>query len=90
MGSLQPLMAVEFSLGGALRGAGDTKSPLFITLICLLLIRVLIALILLYLNARIELIFLTLVADYSVKAFLYIRTFRLGKWKDSLQLKEAH
>ena len=35
MGSLQPLMAIEFSLGGALRGAGDTKSPLLITLTCL-------------------------------------------------------
>ena len=40
LGSMQPLMAIEFSLGGALRGAGDTKTPLAITLTCLLFIRV--------------------------------------------------
>ena len=33
LGSMQPLMAIEFALGGALRGAGDTKSPLIITMI---------------------------------------------------------
>ena len=27
LGIMQPLMALEFALGGALRGAGDTKSP---------------------------------------------------------------
>ena len=41
LGSMQPLMAIEFSLGGSLRGAGDTKTPLVITLTCLLFIRVL-------------------------------------------------
>ena len=43
LGSMQPLMAIEFSLGGALRGAGDTKTPLAITLTCLLFIRVFLA-----------------------------------------------
>ena len=28
LGAAQPLMAVEFALGGALRGAGDTRFPL--------------------------------------------------------------
>jgi len=87
MGSLQPLMAIEFSLGGALRGAGDTKSPLLITLTCLLLIRVLLAMIVLYLNMGVEWIFATLIADYSVKAFLYIKTFRSEKWMNSLDIK---
>lgn len=87
MGSLQPLMAIEFSLGGALRGAGDTKSPLLITLTCLLLIRVLLAMIVLYLNMGVEWIFATLIADYSVKAFLYVKTFRSEKWMNSLDIK---
>ena len=90
MGSLQPLMAIEFSLGGALRGAGDTKSPLLITLTCLLLIRVLLAIIFLYLNADIVFIFATLIADYSVKAYLYVRTFRSEKWMESLDIKANH
>ena len=80
-------MAIEFSLGGALRGAGDTKSPLLITLTCLLLIRVLLAMIVLYLNMGVEWIFATLIADYSVKAFLYIKTFRSEKWMNSLDIK---
>ena len=29
LGAVQPLMAIEFALGGALRGAGDTRFPLF-------------------------------------------------------------
>ena len=29
LGAAQPLMAVEYALGGALRGAGDTRFPLF-------------------------------------------------------------
>ena len=90
MGSLQPLMAIEFSLGGALRGAGDTKSPLLITLTCLLLIRVLLAVIFLYLNADIIFIFATLIADYSVKAYLYVRTFRSEKWMESLDIRANH
>ena len=90
MGSLQPLMAIEFSLGGALRGAGDTKSPLYITLTCLLAIRVLLALIFLYFNAPIEYIFGTLIADYSVKAILYVKIFMSEKWMQSLTIKTNH
>lgn len=88
MGSLQPLMAVEFSLGGALRGAGDTRSPLFITLTCLLFIRVLSALVLLYIGAGIEMIFATLIADYFVKAILFVKVFRSEKWMEALTIKE--
>jgi putative MATE family efflux protein len=88
MGSLQPLMAVEFSLGGALRGAGDTRSPLFITLTCLLFIRVLSALVLLYIGAGIEMIFTTLIADYFVKAILFVKVFRSEKWMEALTIKE--
>ena len=40
LGIMQPFMAIEFSIGGAVRGAGDTKSPLIITLIGLVLVRV--------------------------------------------------
>ena len=72
LGSMQPLMAIEFSLGGALRGAGDTKTPLVITLTCLLFIRVFLAAIFFLLDARIEIIFSTLVADYVVKGFFML------------------
>ena len=89
LGSMQPLMAIEFSLGGALRGAGDTKTPLVITLTCLLFIRVFLAVIFFLLDARVEIIFSTLVADYVVKGFLYVARFRSDRWMNALKTKEA-
>lgn len=89
LGSMQPLMAIEFSLGGALRGAGDTKTPLAITLTCLLFIRVFLAVIFFFLEARVEVIFSTLVADYVVKGFLYVARFRSDRWMNALKTKEA-
>jgi putative MATE family efflux protein len=89
LGSMQPLMAIEFSLGGALRGAGDTKTPLVITLTCLLFIRVFLAVIFFLLDARIEIIFSTLVADYVVKGVLYVARFKSDKWMNVLKAKEA-
>jgi len=88
LGSMQPLMAIEFSLGGALRGAGDTKTPLMITLTCLLFIRVFLALIFFMLDASVEIIFSTLVADYIVKGFLYVARFRSNKWMVAMKLRE--
>ena len=88
LGSMQPLMAIEFSLGGALRGAGDTKTPLMITLTCLLFIRVFLALIFFMLDASVEIIFSTLVADYIVKGFLYVARFRSNKWMKAMKLRE--
>ena len=89
LGSMQPLMAIEFSLGGALRGAGDTKTPLVITLTCLLFIRVSLALIFYMLDASIEVIFSTLVADYVVKGFLYVARFKSNKWMNIMKAKEG-
>ncbi len=89
LGSMQPLMAIEFSLGGALRGAGDTKTPLVITLTCLLFIRVFLAVIFFLLDARIEIIFSTLVADYVVKGVLYVARFKSDKWMNVLKPMEA-
>ena len=89
LGSMQPLMAIEFSLGGALRGAGDTKTPLAITLTCLLFIRVFLAMIFFLLDARVEVIFSTLVADYVVKGFLYVARFRSDRWMNVLKTREA-
>ena len=57
LGSMQPLMAIEFSIGGALRGAGDTRTPFIITVTCLIFIRVLLALVLFILDAKVEYIF---------------------------------
>ena len=73
-------MAIEFAIGGALRGAGDTKSPLIITLIGLLFFRLSIALLFLFLNLPVEYIFASLMVDYLVKAILFAYWFNSGNW----------
>ncbi len=80
LGSMQPLMAIEFALGGSLRGAGDTRTPLLITLTSLVFVRVVLALVLFYFNAPVELIFASLLADYIVKGIFYVISFRSDKW----------
>ncbi len=80
LGSMQPLMAIEFALGGALRGAGDTKSPLIITMIGLVFFRLSVAFIFLIFNLPIEYIFSSLMIDYFIKAILFSYRFNSGKW----------
>lgn len=80
LGSMQPLMAIEFSLGGALRGAGDTRTPLVITMIGLMGVRLSLALIVLLVGLPVGWVFACLIVDYIVKAVLYVRQFRNGRW----------
>ena len=41
------------------------------------------------LDASIEIIFSTLLADYIVKGFLYVSRFRSDKWVNVLKIKEV-
>jgi putative MATE family efflux protein len=82
LGAAQPLMAIEFTLAGALRGAGDTRFPLFALLTGLLVFRLGAA----YFIARplfgtVTAVWLCLLADYLTKAVLLTGRFRSGRWK---------
>ncbi len=81
----QPFMALEFSLGSTLRGAGDTRSPLVITIVGLLLIRVPIAFLLFYLEMPVQWIFATLIFDYLAKGVLLILRYRSKRWMKVLK-----
>ena len=82
LGVAQPLMAVEFALGGALRGAGDTRFPLVAVFLGLFLCRLLPASILaLWFHAPIQLVWSVLLLDYGLKAVLLAARFRGGRWK---------
>jgi putative MATE family efflux protein len=82
LGIAQPLMAIEFTMGGALRGAGDTRYPMFVIFTGLFLFRVLPAMILVhFFEAPIQLVWAVLLLDYIVKASLLAWRFRGGKWK---------
>ncbi|MFT5210960.1 MAG: putative MATE family efflux protein [Flavobacterium sp.] len=81
LGISQPLMAIEFSVGGCLRGAGDTRYPLFTTLVGLIGVRVGLAALFTFLGFDVVWIYGALIGDYIVKAYLLVRRFRSGRWK---------
>ena len=81
LGACQPLMAIEFTLGGALRGAGDTRFPLYTVLTGLIGVRVLLSAIFVWLGLGVEWIFAALIADYIVKGGMLTWRFRGGAWK---------
>lgn len=82
LGAAQPLMAMEFSLSGGLRGAGDTRFPLYTILIGLFVVRLGAAiLIAIPVFGTVTAVWLCLLADYLVKASLLTWRFAGGAWK---------
>lgn len=79
----QPLMACEFAIGGALRGAGDTRFPLIATFCGILFGRLLPALIFLLLDFSVYWIFSVMILDYAIKSTLLLRRYRSRKWLDT-------
>jgi putative MATE family efflux protein len=86
LGAVQPLMAIEFTLGGALRGAGDTRFPLYTVLTGLIGVRILLASIAAWLGLSVTWVFAALIADYIVKSSLLLWRFSSGKWQ-TIQLR---
>jgi len=89
LGSVQALMAIEFTLGGALRGAGDTRFPLFVVLAGMVVMRLGTAVTLHALGFTVEWIYAALLADYMVKGAMLIARFRSGRWKTVLAREPA-
>jgi len=84
LGAAQPLMALEFTLGGALRGAGDTRFPLFALLTGLVVFRLGSAEFLAKpLFGNVVAVWSCLLADYAVKGALLIWRFRSGRWQSA-------
>ena len=81
MGLAQPLMAVEFTLGGCLRGAGDTRFPLVTTMVGLCGVRVGLAVLFVFFDLPVEWIYGALIGDYIVKAIMLLIRFHGGKWQ---------
>jgi Na+-driven multidrug efflux pump len=81
LGAMMPLLAVEFAIGGALRGAGDTRFPLVATIIGLLVMRCGLAGIATYLGLPVVYVYAALIGDYLVKGAMLIWRFHRGRWK---------
>ncbi|MEH6569652.1 MAG: MATE family efflux transporter [Halioglobus sp.] len=76
----QPMMACEFTLAGALRGAGDTRFPLIATFCGIILGRLIPALIFAHLELSVYWLFGVMIIDYAIKATLLIHRFTSRKW----------
>jgi putative MATE family efflux protein len=82
LGAAQPLMALEFTLGGALRGAGDTRFPLLAILVGLVVFRLGGALLVaMPLFGTITAVWCCLLADWAVKASMLSLRFAGDRWK---------
>ena len=82
LAACQPLMALDFTLGGALRGAGDTRFPLVAVFLGFYVCRLGFAwLVTFALGLGVGWLWLALVGDYLARSVLKSARFRSGVWK---------
>ncbi len=82
----QPFLSGLMVLGGGLRGAGDTRTPLLIQGGTIWLVRLpLVYLFGLVLGWDVVGVHLAMGVDFGVRAFLFERRFRSGKWQTVLK-----
>lgn len=86
LGAMMPLLAIDFAIGGALRGAGDTRFPLMVTILGLLGMRCGLAAIFTYMGLPVFWVYAALVGDYLLKGSLLIWRFHSGRWKTIARL----
>ncbi len=81
----QPLMGLHFTLGGALRGAGDTVTPLVAAILGNWALRVPIAFVCgTVLDTPVIWLWLALVLDHLARAVWMLISFQRGTWKERL------
>lgn len=78
----QPFMALGMALGGALRGAGDTKSPVIVGALGVWGVRIPLAWALAFpLGLGLNGIWITMTADWAVRTAVFAFLYRRGRWK---------
>jgi Na+-driven multidrug efflux pump len=75
-----PLMAIEFSMAGALRGAGDTRYPMMVTIFSIVTTRIIAPWILVTIGAEVIWLYALSLVDFSIKSSLNMRRFRSRTW----------
>jgi putative MATE family efflux protein len=78
----QPILAVSMVLSGALRGAGDTKSVLWITSFGMFFIRIPLTYLLLYvLNFGLNGAWMVMIVDLTYRGLACLYRFKQGQWR---------
>jgi len=82
LAAAQPLMAIDFTLGGALRGAGDTRFPLVAVFVAFYGCRLGFAsLVTFWWHLDVFWLWFALIGDYVARCLLKGWRFRSGRWK---------
>jgi Na+-driven multidrug efflux pump len=81
VGFSQIPLAFNFVLSGALRGAGDSKRTMKINLLSLWFVRILPAFFLSWYFENILFVYLAMISDTFVKAFLLWKRFNSNEWQ---------
>jgi len=81
LGAMMPLLAIDFAIGGALRGAGDTRFPLLTTFLGLIGMRCGLAAVFTWFELPVFWVYASIVGDYLLKGALLLWRFNSGRWK---------
>ncbi|HUA34936.1 MAG TPA: MATE family efflux transporter [Candidatus Binataceae bacterium] len=81
LGAAQPLMAIDWTITGALRGAGDSRFPLWGSLAGFYGMRLFLTIIIWYNHFDIVWIWWSIIADYTVRSTVKTLRFYGGKWE---------
>lgn len=81
VGVSQVPLGMHFILGKALKGAGDTKRPFVLSITSMWLVRIIPSVIAVYVFHSIVGVYLAMIADTFVKAFLFWRLYHQGDWR---------
>ncbi len=82
LGAAQPLMAVDWTLTGALRGAGDTQFPLFASVAGFYGLRLALTVLIVHYHGSVTLVWWSLIADYLLRSSLKSARFLSGRWEN--------
>ena len=78
----QPFMAAAMVLGGALRGAGDTRSPVLVAMVGMWAVRLPMAYLLaVTYGMGLVGIWITMTLDWSVRAVVFWILYKRGRWR---------
>jgi putative MATE family efflux protein len=81
MGLSQIPLGIFFVMSGALRGAGDTRTTFVVNTVCIWLLRVLPAVVMVWMGISLFWVYLVAAFESAVRAGLLVRVFMKGKWK---------
>jgi putative MATE family efflux protein len=89
LAAMLPLLGIDMAIGGSLRGAGDTRFPLFSTFAGLIGMRCGLAALFAWMELPVLWVYGSMIGDYILKSSLLIWRFRSGRWIHAIKATAA-